>query len=159
MDPTGFVTLSRQSGLMREMQVVANNIANAATTGFRKEGMVFAEHLARLGPDEPTLANNRDAATNQVDDNVSDEGIDLEELDNPFPDGPPEVPIETRPLQAAAWYDVMTYLHQQLSIVTDGAEETEDHSMVISWPDWQRLLQLQMDLSVYQRKLAEPSDS
>ncbi len=110
-------------------------------------------------PDEPTLANNRDGATNPKDENVSDEGIDLEELDNPFPDGPPEVPVETRPLQAAAWYDVMTYLHQQLSIVTDGAEETEDHSMVISWPDWQRLLQLQMDLSVYQRKLADPSDS
>ncbi|MEO1556198.1 MAG: flagellar hook-basal body complex protein [Pseudomonadota bacterium] len=45
MDSTGYVTLTRQSGLMREMQVVANNIANAATTGFRQEGVVFSEHV------------------------------------------------------------------------------------------------------------------
>ncbi len=29
MDSAGYTTLTRQSGLMREMQVVANNIANA----------------------------------------------------------------------------------------------------------------------------------
>ncbi|WP_299728748.1 flagellar hook-basal body complex protein [uncultured Tateyamaria sp.] len=45
MDSTGYITLTRQSGLMREMQVVANNIANAATTGFRQEGMVFSEYV------------------------------------------------------------------------------------------------------------------
>lgn len=45
MDNTQYTTLSRQSGLMREMQVVANNIANAATTGFRQEGLVFSEHV------------------------------------------------------------------------------------------------------------------
>lgn len=45
MDSTGYITLTRQSGLMREMQVVANNIANAATTGYRQEGVVFSEHV------------------------------------------------------------------------------------------------------------------
>ena len=35
MESTGYTTLTRQSGLMREMQVIANNIANSATTGFR----------------------------------------------------------------------------------------------------------------------------
>ena len=49
MENAGYVTLTRQSGLMREMQVVANNIANAATTGFRQEGLIFAEHVARTG--------------------------------------------------------------------------------------------------------------
>lgn len=48
MDATGYTTLTRQSGLMREMQVVANNIANLSTTGFRREGVVFAEHVKRL---------------------------------------------------------------------------------------------------------------
>lgn len=48
MDAAGYATLTRQSGLMREMQVVANNIANAATTGFRREGVIFAEYVARL---------------------------------------------------------------------------------------------------------------
>ena len=45
MDSTGYITLSRQSGLQREMQVVANNIANMATTGFRAEGVVFSEYV------------------------------------------------------------------------------------------------------------------
>ncbi|APX13977.1 flagellar hook-basal body complex protein [Tateyamaria omphalii] len=45
MDSTGYIALSRQSGLMREMQIVANNIANSATTGYRQEGLVFSEHV------------------------------------------------------------------------------------------------------------------
>lgn len=48
MDNGIYAALTRQSGLMREMRVVANNIANATTTGFRREGVVFAEHLTRL---------------------------------------------------------------------------------------------------------------
>jgi len=48
MDNAIYTTLTRQSGLMREMQVVANNIANAATTGFRQEGVVFSEYVKRV---------------------------------------------------------------------------------------------------------------
>lgn len=55
MDAAGYTTLTRQSGLMREMQVVAHNIANISTAGFRREGVVFSEHIARLGPD-PSLS-------------------------------------------------------------------------------------------------------
>jgi len=47
MDAAGYVTLTRQSGLLREMQVVAHNIANISTTGFRREGVIFAEHVRR----------------------------------------------------------------------------------------------------------------
>ena len=45
MENTGYITVTRQSGLAREMQVVANNIANAATTGFRAEGVIFSEYI------------------------------------------------------------------------------------------------------------------
>lgn len=55
MDAAGYATLSRQSGLMREMGVVANNIANSSTTGFRREGVVFSEYVAALGKD-PSLS-------------------------------------------------------------------------------------------------------
>ena len=55
MDAAGYTTLNRQSGLMREMQVVAHNIANISTAGFRREGVVFSEHIARLGKD-PSLS-------------------------------------------------------------------------------------------------------
>jgi flagellar basal-body rod protein FlgF len=56
MDNASYATLTRQSGLMQEMQIIANNIANAATTGFRAEGVLFSEHIAALGPDAPSLS-------------------------------------------------------------------------------------------------------
>lgn len=49
MDNASYTALTRQSGLMREMQIVANNIANAATTGFRQEGLIFSERLQKTG--------------------------------------------------------------------------------------------------------------
>lgn len=55
MDAAGYVALSRQSGLMREMGTVANNIANISTAGFRREGVAFSEHVARLRT-EPSLS-------------------------------------------------------------------------------------------------------
>lgn len=45
MDNTGYTIITRQSGLSREMQVIANNIANSATTGFRQEGVIFSEYV------------------------------------------------------------------------------------------------------------------
>lgn len=56
MDNAIYAALTRQSGLMAEMQSVANNIANASTTGFRKEGVIFAEHLSRTGAGSPSLS-------------------------------------------------------------------------------------------------------
>jgi flagellar basal-body rod protein FlgF len=56
MDNALYTTLNRQSGLMAEMRAVSNNIANISTTGFRKEGVIFAEHVADLGRGEPSLS-------------------------------------------------------------------------------------------------------
>lgn len=50
-----YTTLTRQSGLMREMQVVAHNIANISTTGFRREGVIFSEYVKRM-EDGPSLS-------------------------------------------------------------------------------------------------------
>jgi len=56
MDDVTYATLSRQTGLMAEMQSLANNIANISTTGFRREGVTFAEFVARLGEGQDGLA-------------------------------------------------------------------------------------------------------
>jgi flagellar basal-body rod protein FlgF len=61
MDNAIYASLARQSGLMREMAVVANNVANAATAGFRREGVVFAEHVKRLD-NAPSLSIGRASA-------------------------------------------------------------------------------------------------
>lgn len=60
MDNAIYATLNRQSGLMREMQAVANNIANLSTPGFRKEGVVFTEFVAALGRDDALSMANAD---------------------------------------------------------------------------------------------------
>ncbi|MBE9635908.1 flagellar hook-basal body complex protein [Salipiger mangrovisoli] len=45
METSGYTVLSRQSGLLRELQLVANNVANANTTGYRQQGLVFSEFI------------------------------------------------------------------------------------------------------------------
>jgi flagellar basal-body rod protein FlgF len=45
MENTLLIGLSRQTTLRRELDVVANNIANLNTTGFKADGAVFAEFL------------------------------------------------------------------------------------------------------------------
>jgi flagellar basal-body rod protein FlgF len=45
MENASLIGLSRQIALQRELDVVANNIANLDTTGFKTDGVVFQEHL------------------------------------------------------------------------------------------------------------------
>jgi flagellar basal-body rod protein FlgF len=45
MENTLLIGLSRQTSLRRELDVVANNIANLNTTGFKADGAVFSEFL------------------------------------------------------------------------------------------------------------------
>ncbi|MEL6677871.1 MAG: flagellar hook-basal body complex protein, partial [Pseudomonadota bacterium] len=56
MDLPGYVTLTRQGGLMREMQVIANNLANLSTTGYRTEALVFSEMLQALPAEGDSVA-------------------------------------------------------------------------------------------------------
>ena len=63
MDNAIYAGLTRQSGLMREMRVIANNIANANTNGFRREGVIFSEYVNRLDG-APSLSMARASARN-----------------------------------------------------------------------------------------------
>ena len=56
MDNSGYVGLSRQIGLQRELTAVANNLANMNTNGFRREGSIFAEHIEALQNGDPSLS-------------------------------------------------------------------------------------------------------
>jgi len=56
MDNATYTTLTRQSGLLTEMQVVAHNIANMATAGYRAEGVIFAEHVRALDGEHDSLS-------------------------------------------------------------------------------------------------------
>ena len=67
METTSYIALSRQSGLRRQMDVVANNLANMNTTAFKSEKMMFVEHLVKSKGGESfiptTLAFSRDIAS------------------------------------------------------------------------------------------------
>jgi len=63
METAGYATLSRQSGLMRELQIVANNVANSATTGYRQEGLVFSEFI-QIAPDQSSLSMSQARISN-----------------------------------------------------------------------------------------------
>ena len=56
MDNAGYTQLARQSGLLREIQLIAHNIANLSTTGFRREGLLFSEYVADLDHQEESLS-------------------------------------------------------------------------------------------------------
>lgn len=51
-----YATLSRQDGLLKELQVVANNIANTNTNGYKTDRAIFAEYIMPTGQDTPSLS-------------------------------------------------------------------------------------------------------
>ena len=67
MENTTYVALSRQATLRRQMDVVANNLANMSTHGYKSGQMMFVEHLTKSKGGEslltPKLAYVRDIAT------------------------------------------------------------------------------------------------
>lgn len=56
MDSTGYVALNRQAGLLKELETVAQNISNASTNGYRREGVVFSEFIVSTGRDTESLS-------------------------------------------------------------------------------------------------------
>ncbi|MDN3567352.1 flagellar basal-body rod protein FlgF [Paeniroseomonas aquatica] len=62
MDQPGYVVLSRLAAQLRATQVLANNLANADTPGFRAERPVFASFVTR-SPDQGEVRYSLDRAT------------------------------------------------------------------------------------------------
>lgn len=50
MENTFFIALSKQLAVRREMEVIANNLANTSSPGFKNEQMMFVEYLKKTGP-------------------------------------------------------------------------------------------------------------
>ena len=62
MDNSQLIALSHQSSLLRQIDILANNVSNASTTGFKSRGIKFQEYLVgkkRFDPwtkGEPSLS-------------------------------------------------------------------------------------------------------
>lgn len=60
LDNTILVSLSRQVALRRQMDVIAHNLANLETGGFKASGMMFEEHLMPGAEASHALPGDRD---------------------------------------------------------------------------------------------------
>jgi flagellar basal-body rod protein FlgF len=68
MDHASYVALSRQTALSRQMEVIANNIANASTPAFKGEGVLFTEFLQDTGGAEKiSFVQDRGTVRNTVE--------------------------------------------------------------------------------------------
>ncbi|WP_424928988.1 flagellar hook-basal body complex protein [Amaricoccus tamworthensis] len=56
MDTASYVILTRQTGLKKELNAVANNVANLNTTGYQRQGVVFSEMVQSLQTDGGSVA-------------------------------------------------------------------------------------------------------
>lgn len=52
MDTPALIGLSKQVLMKQQLSVIANNIANVSTVGFKGEQMLFAEYLSKAGQNE-----------------------------------------------------------------------------------------------------------
>jgi flagellar basal-body rod protein FlgF len=48
--------IGRQIGLLREMDTIAQNVANASTTGYRASSVIFSEYVASAGRGAPSVS-------------------------------------------------------------------------------------------------------
>src|SRR5258708_4928268 len=71
MQSASLVLLSDQQALQRAIDVVANNVANASTTGFKREGIAFDTLLSQSTSGQPVSfvvdrSTYRDASTGPI---------------------------------------------------------------------------------------------
>lgn len=84
--------------------------------------------------------------------------------DDLFPVGPPELPTHLPTIHKAQISEVFAYMHEQIrKMIHESSEDRDDKSppdepapVRMSWDAWQRLLNLEMQLAIYLRTIAEP---
>lgn len=58
MDNTTYIALSRQQALWNQLEVVANNLANVNTTGYKSSDVLFTQHIESVKQNDRTFADN-----------------------------------------------------------------------------------------------------
>lgn len=121
----------------------------------------IAERGRQLTPKSAVMAPENQTISH-ASDLLESNGIHGEDRVDPlFPDGPPELPDELRPVQRAQVSDLLAYVHEQLATIVEAGREnltSKTPEMRADWATWQRLLKLEMDLASYLRRMSNPSD-
>ena len=107
------------------------------------------EYGATLRAVPPGLGDGSAAGVRQTDDDVQDL----------FPNGPPEIPADLKMAQTAQLSDLVAYVHDELAQFVDSAMEDRKGNaaqMRVERDRWQKLLKLEMQLARYLREIADP---
>ncbi len=99
MDTAVYVALSKQSGAERQMAVIANNIANANTSGYKAEAMVFSQYMNKKDPSKTAYANDVGTVRNDAQGDLQATGNPLDlaiQGDGYFEVNSPQGPRYTR---------------------------------------------------------------
>lgn len=91
MDNSIYITFSRQAALFRDLEVSANNLANASTPGYNSQKLLFSEYLQKDN-------KRKDAYANDVTSYRDTSKGSLRMSDNPFDmaiQGPGYFSVET----------------------------------------------------------------
>ncbi|MAS87979.1 MAG: flagellar basal-body rod protein FlgF [Micavibrio sp.] len=81
MENASYIALSRQIAVQRNLDIVANNIANANTTGFKAQNMLFEEFLLddhRSKVDDFDMVNDYGQYTNTSNGDIQMTGNDFD---------------------------------------------------------------------------------
>lgn len=78
-----------------------------------------------------------------------------------FPEGPPATPGHLSLQQRAELSDILAYLHDRIRrVISTGVEddETDEDSqqMLVDWPAWQELIDVELEIARYLKRIAEP---
>lgn len=66
MDNSIYVALSKQAGAERQLAVIANNIANANTAGYKSESVIFSQYLRKDSDGQTAYANDVGTSRNMA---------------------------------------------------------------------------------------------
>ena len=86
MENAGLVGLSRQIALQREFDVVANNIANLNTTGYKADNVTFGEYVMPVARANNFRGNDRLVSFTQTRPVAHVLGAHIEQTRYPFLD-------------------------------------------------------------------------
>jgi predicted component of type VI protein secretion system len=122
---------------------------------------------ARNGSRHPQWPQGDQTVAARSDSDIQDEppfASESDLLEDPFPQGPPELPQNLSAVQAAQLSDLCSYIHSRVLRVLLAAEEDVGTArgdvrerMLVSLEAWHELQELQMQLSTYLKGIADPT--
>jgi pSer/pThr/pTyr-binding forkhead associated (FHA) protein len=130
-----------------------------ARGGLTKPSETGAVSALAEGPATVQAQTMNDAMDNDMDFDLNVQGATNSTSDAFFigSSALPPLPQKMTPSQAARLAEILEWLHHGLTLATENIQARDDGSQVnLSYPDWQRVLAVQMLLARYLRAVAEP---